>query len=932
MPAIIIRYFALFIMLLLLITGMLGYNYLSNWLTYKKHALTDIARGVQKRIDTYRFFTYQIYGNLNGDTPASEPNINSINLMPNVFYVEKNGQKTDALIFGQHDKATLNSVRQISRYLDILWGAENDVYSMYYLNGIDNSLTMISTQTLKDISSQFRGSYITAIAEARRTEMLQQANVLDERESFSPIRKLRFYNDYYFTLRTTFNQPGHLATIIAFDLPIDDLIPDNMPRENFILRQDTPTGLDTNNSNEDMAVAQLNGSLLEISSQLVNAPVKMVFQIPIKSLVIDMLHNNVWLLLLNLALLILTLSGFYIFRHKYAHPGEDLSQRLRKQINIYDEALGQIPLGILIYDFSSNKVIMQNEQAENLLPHLSLQKITNMADEHQGVVQVTVNNEMYEIRQFRSQYSPDYCLFLLREQDKEILVNKKLQLAQREYEKNVQARRHLFRNLLNEFKQPLLSLRQNILSIRHTDDIAEQQQIIQQLLTEAGQSLELLENIALQEKLETQEWKPANDSFSPLAIVDNLLLELLPRINQKGLCLINHYKLDINQTYLGDSELLKKILSLLLNYAITNTDYGKITVSVDHDSNAPEKLIVRVSDTGADIAGSEQDNLNYPFLNPTTSDRFSQNSGLTLFLCNKLCHKLGGKLNIHSKTGLGTHYILTVKLEPEALPVEEEKLLEGITVLLDITSDEVRHIVSHLLTGWGANYLLVDDRQINQQADLCITDDPQRTANSSILLSGDDTALIPLGPDRLRVNYNISQLLLEALLKLIEQQLETPVDTAPTGDSHDIGFYADQLASSDYYALFVETVPDDLKRLYTEAQEGDFLSLAQTAHRLKGVFAMLNLHPGKQLCEQLEQHITAHDSVQIENNLHEIGGFVSALLHPVDFKVQESGKRANPDELTSEVIRVSKRSQHTSDLNGEGMQQGSQPMSNLNDE
>lgn len=41
---------------------------------------------------------------------------------------------------------------------------------------------------------------------------------------------------------------------------------------------------------------------------------------------------------------------------------------------------------------------------------------------------------------------------------------------------------------------------------------------------------------------------------------------------------------------------------------------------------------------------------------------------------------------------------------------------------------------------------------------------------------------------------------------------------------------------------------------------------------------MLNLHPGKQLCEQLEQHITAHDSVQIENNLHEIGGFVGALL------------------------------------------------------
>ncbi|MEE3660608.1 phosphotransferase RcsD [Brenneria sp. g21c3] len=877
MPAIIMRYFALFIVLLLLTTGTFSYNYLSSWLINKKHALTDIAQGVQKRIDTYRFFTYQIYGNLNG-APPKDTTINAISLMPDVFYVEKNDQKTDALIFGQHDDSTLNSVYRISRYLDILWGAENDVYTMYYLNGIDNSLTMISTQTLKDISSQFRGSYITAIAEARRTEMLQQANALDERESFSPIRKLRFYNNYYFTLRTTFNQPGHLATIIAFDLPINDLIPIDMSRENFILRQDTSTSIDANSGSEDISVIQLNGSLIEISSQLINAPVKIVFQIPIRVLVLNMLNNNIWLLLLNLALLLFALAGFYIFRRKYIHPGEDVSEQLRDRLNIYDETIGRIPMGVLIYDFSSNKVVIQNALSESLLPHLSLQKITNMADEHQGIVQVTVNNEMYEIRQFRSQYSPDYCLFLLREQDKEILVNKKLQLAQREYEKNVQARKRLFKNLLDEIRQPLLSLRQNMLSLGRTDEIADQQRIIQQLLTDAGSAIELLENIELQEKLEMPEWQPAQNSFSPLTVIDNLLLTLLPRINQKGLALFNHYKLDINQSYLGDSELLQKTLSLLLNYAITNTDYGKITLSTDRDANIPGKLIIQISDTGAQISGSEQDNLDYPFLHPATADRFNKNSGMTLFLCNQLCNKLGGKLNINSTTGLGTHYILTLPLEPEPLPVEEEKLLEGITVLLDVTSEEVQHIVSRLLTGWGANYALADERQVNQSADLYITDDADKNADYSILLCGDETTLISLAPRRLQANFNISQQLLEALLKLIEQQLETPADASSTGDGNDSAFYANQLAASDYYSLFVETVPDDLKRLYTEAEDGDFLSLAQTAHRLKGVFAMLNLHPGKQLCEQLEQHITAHDSVQIENNLHEIEAFVSALL------------------------------------------------------
>ncbi|MEI7207949.1 phosphotransferase RcsD [Pectobacterium carotovorum] len=892
MPAIILRYFSLLTVLSLLITGTFGYSYINDLLADKKHSLTTIAQGIQKRVDTYRFFTYQIYGSLNSEPAASDTNITAINLMPNVFYVEKNGQKTDALIFGQHDKSTLTSVRRISRYLDILWGAENSVYSMYYLNGIDNSLTMISTQTLKDISSQFRGNYITVIAEARRTEMLQQANVLDERESFSPLRKLRFYNDYYFTLRTTFNQPGHLATILAFDLPINDLIPDTIPREHLMLKPDMPAASNMDNNNgEGTADVQLHGSNLEISATLVNAPIKIVFQVPVKALIIDSLRNNVWLLLLNLVLLSLSIVGFYLFRRQYAHPREDVSHQLEKTLNIYRETTGRIPMGILVYDFSNNKVVIQNERAEQLLPHLSLQKITNMADDHQGVIQVTINNEMYEIRQIRSQYSSDYCLFLLREQDKEIQVQRRLLLAQREYEKNIHARKRLFQNLLSEFKQPLISLRQHIHALRHSDTATVPTPTLDQLTADTRCAIELLENIALHEKLEAQEWTVVNESFSLLTAIDQVLLELLPRLNQKGLTLFHHYNLDMNQTYVGDAELLKKTLALLLNYSVTNTDYGKITVSIDRKNNESDTLIIQISDTGTNVSGKEQENIRHPFLHPAASDRFGQNSGLTLFLCNQLCNKLGGALAINSKAGLGTHYILTLKLEPEALPVEEEKLLDGITVLLDVTSDEVQHIVGNMLTGWGANYLVSDERQINQEADICMTDDPEKKADYTLLLSHDDDTVTPLGPRRLRVNYNISHLLLEALLKLIELQLETSPDALQEGEPDNVEFYAAQLAASDYYSLFVETVPDDLKRLYTEVEAGDFPSLSQTAHRLKGVFAMLNLHPGKQLCEQLEQHITAHDSEQIEANLHEIDRFVSALLSPVEPKGQQGSQQ-----------------------------------------
>lgn len=91
----------------------------------------------------------------------------------------------------------------------------------------------------------------------------------------------------------------------------------------------------------------------------------------------------------------------------------------------------------------------------------------------------------------------------------------------------------------------------------------------------------------------------------------------------------------------------------------------------------------------------------------------------------------------------------------------------------------------------------------------------------------------------------------EAVLQLIEEQLaQDEITESPLGGNENA-----ELHASGYYSLFVDTVPDDVKRLYTESAANDFAALAQTAHRLKGVFAMLNLVPGKQLCETLEHLI-----------------------------------------------------------------------------
>ncbi|CNK03308.1 phosphotransfer intermediate protein in two-component regulatory system with RcsBC [Yersinia mollaretii] len=883
-PAKITRCFWLFIVLLLITIGLYGYNYTNAYLTEKKHALTYIASGLQQRIDDYRYHTYQLYDLANNPELAEKVILSAqeVRLRPDIYYIEKPRRKTDTVIFGNHESATLATALQMSDYLDSHWGSQNDTYSMYYLNGQDNSLTLITTQALKEVTSRFKESYLTVAAESRRAEMLQQANTLDERESFSPLRKLRFQNAYYFTLRTTFNHPGHLATVIAFDLPINDLIPPNMARSNFLLQKDR-TPINEGMAPEDVAAASvtLNGYWVEFSAPLANATLKIVYRVPINLLAIDLLRNNFWLIVSNILLLVLAVLGIYFVRRQYVHPSADVVEKLEAQKSLSQEIITNLPQGLLVYNFSNNTVVASNQIADNLMPHLNMQKIAHMAEQHHGVIQGTVNNEVYEIRMFRSQISPETYLFLLHDQDKEVLVNKKLQQARREYDKSLQARKLMLHNLGIELNQPVNTLNQLAHELQNTTDLQQQQDLTAKVIAQSDVIIELIENITLLTRLETQDWQPEQHHFSLSALIDALLLEVLPAINQKGLTLFNHYRVDIDQNYVGDENVLRKILSLLLHYSIVTTDYGKITLNVDHEPGHPEQLIIQITDTGVGISDEEISNLNYPFLSQTLVDRYNHGSGLTFFLCNQLCRKLNGQLEIRSKIDIGTRYTIRVTMAIENEQQEEqEKLLDGVTALLDITSEEVRSIITTLLGSFGANCIIADDRLPGRDYDVTLTDNPQHYDNFTLLLTSDEVGLQQLQDNYIRVNYNLGSAVIDAILLLIEQRIlsDESKEESESIAEDDISTYEQQLKSSDYYSLFVETVPIDLKKLYTELQQRDFISLSQTAHRLKGVFAMLNLVLGKQLCETLEQHIADGDRLKIENSISQIDSFVTRLL------------------------------------------------------
>ena len=875
LPGSITRFFLLLIVVLLVMMGVMVQSAVNTWLKDKSYQIVDITHAIHKRVDTWRYVTWQIYDNIaaTASSPGAE-GLQETRLKQDVYYLEKPRRKTEALIFGSHDSSTLEMTQRISTYLDTLWGAENVPWSMYYLNGQDNSLILISTLPLKDLTSGFKESTIGNIVDSRRAEMLQQANALDERESFSSLRRLAWQNGHYFTLRTTFNQPGHLATVVAFDLPINDLIPPGMPLDSFYLEPDATSMTEHLNEKEspDSVSINFNNSKIEISSALNSTDMRLVWQVPFGSLLLDTLQSILLPLLLNIALLALALFGYTTFRHLPARstevaPNLAANNELRVLRAINEEIVSLLPLGLLVHDQEANRTVISNKIADHLLPHLNLQNITSMAEQHQGVIQATINNELYEIRLFRSQISSRTQIFIIRDQDREVLVNKKLKQAQRLYEKNQQARAAFMQNIGSALKDPAKTLAANAAALNSPDS--------QKLANQADVLVRMVDEIQLANLLESDAWKSESTLFSVQSLIDDVVPEVLPAIKRKGLQLLIKNHLSAHDERRGDRDALRRILLLLIQYAVTTTQIGKITLEVDQDESETERLTFRILDTGQGVTLNEVDNLHFPFINDTQGDRYSKANPLTFWLCDQLARKLGGHLNIKAREELGTRYIVHVKMPLHDQHAEsEERLLDDVCIMVDVTSNDVRSIVLRQLENWGATCITPDERLNSQEYDLFLTDNPSNLTASGLLLSDDESGVRKIGPGQLRVNFNMSNAMQEAVLELIEEQLaQEEIQELPLGGDENA-----ELHASGYYALFVDTVPDDVKRLYTEAATSDFAALAQTTHRLKGVFAMLNLVPGKQLCEALEHLIQEKDAPGIEKYISDIDDYVKSLL------------------------------------------------------
>ena len=873
------RIFAAFILLLIVMLSLSLFNYYQEWVKSRQTALASMASRLAFQIEDYRYQANHIYKLANDKSIV--PTIDSLSTMEmrhDIYWLSSANQTIDAIVFGPNKTSSKELAAKLANYMEIVWGARNEYNSMYYLNGLDNTLVLVTTHSVLKPELRFKESYLTLTAEEKRADMLAQSTLLDRREIISNVQKYSPENVYYYTYRLMFNSPGQLTSVISFDISMNSLIPSSLNGDFFTINS-RPASTGSTGSH-----STLSGTKLIFSQPIEGSGYQLYYHISLKTIIFNIISYNFWLITCMIAMIFLAIITLIFLRKRLISPNTSMLQELRFKESLNNDIINRISYGILVYDFNTNTKILSNHLANQLLPSMDLVHIKDMAMDNHDFIQVSIENNIYEVVLVESETLPNAALFIIMDKDKEVLTQKRQELATREHKKNIQMRRAIFENMCQEILPALTSIDKQFSQLALSTTLTEHSQL-QQIEDQLFAIQSWFKNISLLNQLESQKTLLKPEMLAISQFISQFLKQNLYQVNSKGLSLYFHNNVNPDSLIQVNPTYLQHLLQLIWDYSLATTSFGKMTFTLSYDE---EKHLVslNVRDSGTGLKNQELSNMQNPFTSQVVNTSQFTRSGMTLYLCKLLVKKMNGTLSIHSSDAIGTHYEISLPAINETIVREYPALLEDTYIRLNIHNADISLIVRNTLSNYGAEFLDLSESTTQPNWDLLITDNNEEPFEYIVKVDRCTSAPNRVSNNYIEVNYNFADELIDAISLLIENanthELDvTPVVLAtPSQDSIDktISTYQIALANSGYKDLFITTVPIDINKLYNSESVEDLTELKNTAHRLKGVFAMLEFTVLHQLCEDLERYIADENGLEIRNCIRDLDNSVKKLM------------------------------------------------------
>lgn len=887
------RLFYLFILLLLAMLSLSLYNSYHSWMLSRQAALNTMAKQLAYQIEDYRYQANLMYKLVNekptneSSTAVALPPVHLTKVRHDVFWLSSLNQTIDAIIFGSDSQKNSQLADKLANYMEIVWGARNEYNSMYYLNGDDNTLVLVTTHSVIKPELRFKESYLTLSAEEKRTDMLTQSTLLDRRELVSNLQKFTPDNLYYYTYRLMFNSPGQLTSVISFDISINSILPLNLTGDFLSI------ALRSNDAAKDSLV-ELRGTNVVFSQLIEGSNYQLFYRAPIKNLLIGVVSYNFWLLTCMLLVTVLALFTSIFIRKRIISPNTAMLRELEFKEMLNRDIINNISYGILVYDFTTNKKILSNSIVNPLLPAMDLTHIKDMAINNHDVIQVSIENNIYEIVLVSIDTIENTYLFIVIDKDKEALTQRLQELANREYTKNIQLRKVVFENMQSEIQPALTAMNQAIDKLVHESE-QNKQNCIDEIYIQADHINRWFNNISLLNNLESATYRLQPEKTSISQLLSQFLKQNLFRFRNKGLSLYFYNNINPDSLFSLDATHLQYLLQLVLEYSIDSTSFGKVSVNLNYQADK-ESIVIDIKDSGIGLTTLELNNLQHPFSGQVLNNTQFTRSGITFYLCRIISKRMGGNFTIHSSMAIGSHYQLTIPVKSALIADSYPTLLEDIHIRLAIHNLDASQIVRNTLSLYGAEFLDLHESSPRANWDLLITDNDDNAFKSIIKISGTTAGVNSVTSQHVetKTNYNFADELIDAISLVIEYSESEDDSSVSVGSvsfasqeaasmtvesmESMLQIYQNNLSNSDYKELFITTVPIDINKLYNSESAEDLNELKNTAHRLKGVFAMLDFKFLHKQCEDLELYIAEENSLKIRSCIRELDISVRRLM------------------------------------------------------
>lgn len=232
----------------------------------------------------------------------------------------------------------------------------------------------------------------------------------------------------------------------------------------------------------------------------------------------------------------------------------------------------------------------------------------------------------------------------------------KLRLAEFQVEKSSKVKLDFLSSMSHEVRTPLNAIVGYGSLIKDADTLSEAKNYAGEIINSSNVLLGMFESIIDMKKIETNKISVKNKYYDFSKEIKELLTILKPKIVNKGLKL--NVNINFNNILYGDINIIKMIITHIMDNAIKYTSNGSISFNAEFNDNL---LKITITDTGIGIKEENLENIFEMFERGTCKNSNLNGMGLGLTIAKRLTDLLGGRIIISSRVNVGTKVTILIR-------------------------------------------------------------------------------------------------------------------------------------------------------------------------------------------------------------------------------------------------------------------------------